>query len=251
MRSTQPLFAAVAVLALCGAAGCSRSKPGKATAQATPQTPASSVLEGTVLETLAAPPYSYLRLKTPSGEVWAAVPANDLKVGASVAVTVQIRMEKFESPSLKRTFSPLVMGTLGGTPAPGAALPAGAHPMTAPAMAVPGTPAPPDEKVAKAAGADAHTVAELFARSKALANATVTVKGKVVKYNEGIMGKNWIHLRDGSGAAASRDNDLTVTTKDASKLGDVVTVKGVVHVDKDFGMGYTYPVIIEDGKIVK
>jgi hypothetical protein len=105
--------------------------------------------------------------------------------------------------------------------------------------------------VAKAAGADAHTVAELFARSKALANATVTVKGKVVKYNEGIMGKNWIHLRDGSGAAASRDNDLTVTTKDASKLGDVVTVKGVVHVDKDFGMGYTYPVIIEDGKIVK
>jgi hypothetical protein len=143
------------------------------------------------------------------------------------------------------------MGTLGGAPAPGAALPTGAHPMTAPAMAVPGTPAPPDEKVAKATGADARTVAELYAQAKTLANATVTVKGKVVKYNEGIMGKNWIHLRDGSGAAASRNNDLTITTKDASKLGDVVTVKGVVHVDKDFGMGYSYPVIIEDGKVIK
>jgi hypothetical protein len=65
------------------------------------------------------------------------------------------------------------------------------------------------------------------------------------------MGKNWAHLRDGSGSAADNSNDVLVTTKDQTKVGDVVTAKGVVHLDKDFGAGYTYKVLVEDAALQK
>ena len=79
----------------------------------------------------------------------------------------------------------------------------------------------------------------------------VSVRGKVVKYNEEIMGKNWLHLRDGSGAEADKTNDLLVTTKSAARPGDVVTVNGVVRLDKDFGSGYSYKVMLEDATLQK
>ena len=75
------------------------------------------------------------------------------------------------------------------------------------------------------------------------------MKAKVVKVTAGVMGRNWLHVRDGSGSKASKDNDLTVTTDAAAKVGDVVTVTGIVSVDKDFGAGYAYPVIVENAKV--
>ncbi|BDU72751.1 OB-fold nucleic acid binding domain-containing protein [Mesoterricola silvestris] len=239
MRILPALLTSGAV-ALCGL-GCSKSKPQAPTASAPA---AKGVLQGTVLETIPAPPYTYIRMKAAQGEVWAAVPAATVKVGDAVGVNVSITMDKFESPSLHRTFERIFMGTLAG--AEGAA-PMGMAPHAAPAPA----PAGPDEKVAKATGADARTIAEIWAHKGELKEKTVTVQGKVVKFNQGIMGRNWLHLRDGSGADASKDNDVTVTTKDASRVGEVVTVKGVVRLSKDFGSGYTYPVIIEEAKIIR
>jgi aspartyl/asparaginyl-tRNA synthetase len=107
-----------------------------------------------------------------------------------------------------------------------------------------------DVKVARATGADARTVAEIWAQRAQLKEKTVTIRGKVVKFNENIMGKNWVHLRDGTGTAG-KDNDVTVTTADQAAVGDVVTVKGTVRVDKDFGAGYAYPVIVEDARLTK
>jgi hypothetical protein len=107
------------------------------------------------------------------------------------------------------------------------------------------------EKVAKAQGADGRTVAEVYAQKAQLKDKNVAIRGTVVKYSPNIMGKNWIHVRDGSGAAEKNDHDLTVTTLDETKVGDVVTVKGLVRVDKDFGAGYAYPVIVEDAKLSK
>ncbi len=143
------------------------------------------------------------------------------------------------------------IGDMPGAPAPGGMGEAGAPP------------APPhggaamsagsdvgDVKVPKATGKDARTVAELFAQRAALKGKTVVLRGKVVKYNPGIMGKNWLHLRDGTGAAG-KDNDVTVTTQDPAAKGDVVTVRGTVAVDQDIGMGTPYPVIIQDAKVTK
>ena len=132
-----------------------------------------------------------------------------------------------------------------------------AAPTTAPATsAAPTMPADhpaakPGEEVdlsgiAKAEGG--KTVAEVFAEKASLAGKPVTVRGKVVKVNGGIMGKNWLHVRDGSGAEGT--NDLTVTTSgELPELGTIVVVTGPVTLDKDFGMGYQYAVILEDADV--
>lgn len=143
--------------------------------------------------------------------------------------------------------------------APVAAAPAAASAVDATAAKLPPGHAPigalpagmEDIKVPKASGPDARTVAEVITKSADLKNKTVVVRGKVVKFNAGILKMNWIHLRDGTGSDADSTNDLLVTTQEVAKVGDVVVVKGVVHVDKDFGMGYSYKVLVEEAKLQK
>ena len=190
--------------------------------------------------------YTYIRLKTASGETWAAVPKVSVAKGANVTIENVMVMNNFESKSLKKTFPTILFGTLGGTA--GSASSAGKEIATAHSgvakMADSG-----DVRVAKASGANARTVAEIVAKSTELKDKPVLVRGKVVKYNAGIMGKNWVHLRDGSGSAADNTNDVLVTTANQAKVGDVVTVKGIVHTNKDFGAGYAYKVLIEEATL--
>ena len=87
------------------------------------------------------------------------------------------------------------------------------------------------------------TIEGLFAKKTDFVGKPVTVRGKVVKATPGVMGTNWYHIQDGTGAAGS--NDLTVTSDGVAKVGDVVVIAGTVATDKDFGMGYTYDVIVE------
>lgn len=201
---------------------------------------------GTVLEKLDASSYSYLRLRTEAGEIWAAVPQTDVAIGAEVTIANATAMDGFESQTLGRRFDQILFGTLEGQSAtPGAAgLPPGHVPVSAP-MAGAAEPI----AVEKATGADARTVAEIHAERTALAGKPVTVRAQVVKFTPGIMGKNWLHVRDGSGSDAAEDNDLTVTTQGSVRVGDVVVVSGSVSVDRDFGAGYAYKVIIEDATV--
>jgi hypothetical protein len=106
-------------------------------------------------------------------------------------------------------------------------------------------------KVDKAKGPDAYTVEEIYEKGAALDRKKVTVRGKVVKVSAGIMNRNWIHLRDGSGDEAKKTHNLVVTSKDQPSVGDVVTAKGVLAKDKDFGAGYVYAVIVEEASVKK
>jgi len=100
--------------------------------------------------------------------------------------------------------------------------------------------------IARAEGG--KTVAEVYGEKDALAGQKVSVRGKVVKVNSGIMGKNWLHVRDGSGSDGT--NDLTVTTTGAlPTVGDTVVVSGTVATDRDFGAGYSYDVIVEEAAV--
>ena len=110
---------------------------------------------------------------------------------------------------------------------------------------------PADVKVPKAEGPDARTVAEVVDGRAGLKGKTVLVRGKVVKYNAGILGKNWVHLRDGSGSAANKTNDVLVTTKEETRVGDVVLARGVVRTDVDLGSGYVYAVMVEEATLRK
>ncbi|HXX11195.1 MAG TPA: nucleotide-binding protein, partial [Burkholderiales bacterium] len=89
------------------------------------------------------------------------------------------------------------------------------------------------------------------ARRTELKDKPVTVRGKVVKFTGGVMGKNWIHLRDGSGSSAENTNDIVVTTTDETQIGDVVVAKGVVRTDVNLGSGYSYAVLVDDAKLQK
>jgi hypothetical protein len=211
-----------------------------------PIQPAPTTVKGEVLESKDVEPYTYLRLKTKDGETWAAVGKAPVRKGAEVSIENVMVMSNFESKSLKKTFPKILFGTLGG--AGGSAQVANAD-MAAAHAGLAKTQDSGDIRVAKASGANAYTVAEIIAKGAQLKNKPVLVRGKVVKYNPGIMGKNWVHLRDGSGSAANDTNDILVTTLNATRVGDVVTVKGTVHTNQDFGAGYSYKVLIEEATL--
>jgi hypothetical protein len=203
-------------------------------------------LKGEVLETVDAGTYTYLRLKTTDGEMWAAVLSAPVKKGARVTIESPMLMTNFESKTLNRKFDKIIFGSLAGTaptsqradsmpPHAGASKPAAA----------------PVGRVAKATGPDARTIVEVASQRAQLKGKTVAVRGQVVKFMANVMGKNWVHLQDGSGSAADGTNDLLVTTKQVTKVGDVVVAKGVVRVNADFGYGYIYKFMLEDATLQK
>jgi hypothetical protein len=249
----------VVLLVSLAVAGCKKpqSAPQQPAQQDAGSPAASPAIKGKVLERIDAPPYSYLKLSTDKGEVWAAVEKTDVANGAEVAVKGPTPMPNFESKTLNRKFDLVYFGTLGGAAEAagmgmmGAGNGAPVNMAAQHAAAAAGPAEVGDVKVDKASGADARTVAEVYAQAGALKEKPVTIRGKVVKFNAEIMGKNWVHLRDGSGTADAKDNDLTITTSDTVAVGDVVVAKGTVRTEKDFGAGYKYPVIVEDAKLSK
>ena len=126
-----------------------------------------------------------------------------------------------------------------------APLPEGHPKMDTHGGAAPATPKFDFSNIVKPKGG--KTVQEIYQEKDKLNGKRVTLRGKVVKYNEAIMGKNWLHLRDGTGKEPA--NDLTVTTQAKAKVGATVLLEGTVTLDKDLGAGYNYDVIIEDAKV--
>lgn len=210
-----------------------------ATAQTSPP------VKGKVLEVKQVETYTYLLLKTQNGDMWAAVARAPVKKGATVSIENVTVMNNFESKTLKQTFPTILFGNLVNSSgkAKDTQFIGTAYPVFEKREII------ADVKVAKAKGANAKTVAEIISRSAELKDKPVLVSGKVVKYNPGIMGKNWVHLRDGSGSAADNNNDILVSTLNPAKVGDIVTAKGIVRTDNDFGAGYAYKVLIEEATL--
>jgi len=221
-------------------------------------------ITGTVLETMDAQSYTYVKVKSGSRELWAASGQFKVAVGDTVVVPLETPMKDFHSPSLNRDFPEIYFTSRisrpGETAAPSVATPppmavahaSGGGAMQGGGMGAHGSagqsePITVTEPIPQPAGGT--TVADVWANRKALAGKTVTVRGKVVKVNAQILGRNWLHIQDGTGKADAGTNDLTVTTDTTVKKGDVVTVTGTVGVDKDFTAGYQYAVIVEGAKI--
>jgi len=215
------------------------AQPAPATATATPTAPApasANDLSGTVVETMGAAGYTYARVDHDGTSVWIAGPETSLAVGTKLGAMRGSLMEHFHSDTLNRTFDQIYFINE-YVIAPGGASP---NPHGAPAVA-----ATPVEKLAPAPGGT--TVADVFAHKATLAGKPVAVRGKVVKVNNDILGHNWLHLQDGTGETGT--NDLLVTTQAKAALGDVVVARGKVALDRDFGAGYRYPVLVEDATI--
>ena len=258
MRTVVIFLSAAALVAGCGSNADQPASPRAASPVAGPATaPATAkgdTLSGTLLERIDASPYSYLRIQTSKEEIWAAVPAATIEKGAQVTVYDAMSMTDFESKSIKRKFALIYFGTLNAathSAQTGAAV-SGPNPHGQ------GGKVSADAdvnikalKVDKATGPDARTVAETWAQKASLSEKTVMIRGKVVKFNSGVMGRNWVHLQDGTGDPAKGTHDITVTTRNEVAKGEVATLKGIVRLNKDFGAGYAYALLIEDAEVQK
>ena len=237
----------------------SLAMPDKAAAPAaeTASQPAAPAISGKVLQTMDSGGYTYMYVEKKNGEkVWVAVMTTPVTVGSQVSFKGGMEMVDFESKSLKRKFDKIFF-------ADSAAVSDGSV-KSAPKVSSKGkgksasggskaAVSAKDAKISvpKAAGANAYTVQEIFANSAKLNKKKVVVKGKVVKVSSGIMGKNWIHIQDGTGNQAKKNHNLVCTSQDMADVGDIVTVSGVLAKDKDFGGGYKYSAIVEEATIKK
>jgi len=199
-------------------------------------------LSGKVVETMNSGGYTYVSIEKNGKKTWVAVPQTEIKVGQQVSFYPGQEMGSFKSKTLNKTFDNIIFstGVVSDSKAPGPQQGAKKAAAAVPIEKI---------KVEKATGPNAFTVSEIYDKLTALNQKTVVVRGKVVKVSESIMGKNWIHIQDGSGDVAMGNNKLVVTSQDLPAVGDVVTMKGTVYKDKDFGSGYRYTAIMEQATI--
>lgn len=225
-----------------------------------PSSTAPEGFSGKVVETLNAGDYTYVMIDTGKGTNCAAAPRFAVKVGDTATVPASMPMPKYHSKILNRDFDVvyftdkvLLNGEKSGQlaqlpkdhpPIDGAQMPE--LPKNHPPIGAAAAKADLDfSGIKKADGG--KTVAEVYSDKTKLSGKQVKIRGKVVKYNANIMGKNWLHLRDGTGKDGS--NDLLVTSTSQAKVGSTVLVTGVVAVNRDFGANYKYPVVVEDAKV--
>jgi hypothetical protein len=203
-------------------------------------------IAGTVVETMDAGTYTYVRVQVDDSDeqIWAAAPKFAVAVGDEVVVPGGSPMRNFHSKTLDRTFD--LVYFVGSIQAAGGHTSderlAAAHSKSAATAAATTLDFSGIEKAP-----DGHTVAEVFANKVSLADTEVLVRGRVTKFAANIMKTNWVHVQDGTGAEGA--NDLTVTTRAKVAVGDTVLVRGKLSTDKNFGHGYEYSVIIEDAHV--
>lgn len=265
---------------IIGLTACSKDKPEEqastspAQQQSTPEAgiaaPPTAPVTGTVLETMDAAGYTYLNVATDSGEKWIAVNQSAVEVGEEITFLDGMVMQNFFSKSLDRTFPEIIFssGLVGkGAIPPGMGSTGTGADSFSQALSSEGTLGAPalgdmmtgskkavvefaEIKVDKAPGENSYTVAEIFSKATELNGQTVVVRGKVMKVSPRIMGRNWIHIQDGTGSPEESTHDLVITTsQEAGADWDIITMEGVLTANKDFGSGYSYSVIIEDANL--
>lgn len=239
-------------------------------------------LQGKVLETMNSNGYTYLQVDAAQGKIWVAIPETSVKTGQTVNCKPGMTMHNFTSKTLNRSFEAIVFSPglekeaqEGGQPAADAKTDAKGTGFDAalqaedrgaqggqggdagggdlgPSTGSAGAVVPSAHvNVNKATGPNSFSVGECFEQGKELHGKTVRVRGKVMKISRMIMGKNWLHIQDGTGNPLKNQHDLVVTTMEDPGEDSVVTVEGTLASERDFGAGYKYDVIIEDAKVEK
>ncbi|MEW6427434.1 MAG: DNA-binding protein [Thermodesulfobacteriota bacterium] len=231
---------------------------------ASPEQAAAQIVTGKVSETMDATGYTYMELDQGDKKVWVAMPQAKVNVGDEVSVIESMRMQNFESKTLNRKFDEVIFASgfaPGSAPAAAGetadasgsfsqAVQSAAGDMSTGGSGKAVVPFS-ELKVEKASGDNAVTVADIYAKKAELSGKPIALRGKVVKVSKNIMGKNWVHLQDGTGSPMDNTHDFVVTTSEVPEMDEVITVNGVLATDKDFGAGYVYGVIVEDATVAK
>lgn len=184
--------------------------------------------------------YTYLNVTEEGNQFWIAIPRKEVEKGATYYYRGGLKKTNFKSVEHDRVFEtvylvsdvakdPSMIGMAVQNPHEGMSMPAG------------------DGKIDPPPGG--IKISELIQNKEKYDGQTVRVRGRVVKINNMIMNRNWIHLKDGS--LEEEGMDLTVTTTDNVAIGHVVAFEGVIAVNKDFGAGYKYEIIMENAALLQ
>ena len=196
-----------------------------------------------VAEVIQGSNYTYLRVIENLSERWVAVSKQEIKAGDIFYYDGAMQMNNFTSKELERNFDVIYfISQISKTPI---------TPKTA-RGSMPAHSGKVETKklssinLEKAPGE--ITVSEVFKNRVEFAARDFEIRGIVVKINKEVMGRNWIHIQDGTDSGG--EFDLTITSQDLPEMGDEVTFRGKISVNKDFGSGYRYGVIMEDAVLL-
>lgn len=194
-----------------------------------------------VVEVMQTNSYTYLKVAEYGQEYWMAVNAMDAKVGDDFYYDESMEMKGFKSKQLERVFERILfVDDLSRDPQ----------------KTNLNSKVPEDHNAQPKMGREyvsiepiqgGISIADLYKTKIDLADKPVMVRGVVVKVNSDIMNMNWVHLQDGS--SHNNNYDLTITTNEVVTVGDTVTFEGIVNLDKDFGYGYAYDLLLSEAKI--
>jgi hypothetical protein len=245
---------AVAILFLFAACGSENGSESGDTEQQSPVT---------VKEVVQSSNYTYLKIEEAGDEKWMAVKKMDAAAGDEYYYTGAMLMENFESKELERTFekilfvdniskepisdthdhgndaSPHGMGDMSGM--------GNSHDTEAAVTEQSGKHQAVKQDITVVTPEGAITIGELYKNKQKYDGKPVKVSGIVTKFSPAIMDRNWVHLQDGT--EHDGNFDLTLTTLEAVEEGDTVVFEGTVALDKDFGYGYFYQVLVEESEL--
>jgi len=258
---------------------CHADEEGNTTSKTAPMTESlqmadsGNLITGVVKESMDGGGYTYMSLAVDGETKWIAGPKTEVSVGSTVSIAPPMPMNNFKSTALNREFdtiyftgkiipagsdmnaaSSMPKNTMPEMAKSNQANPhAGMNMDKAVSVAVDST--TPNEHVSAAAkksqpiagikkAKDGKTINDIMTQQSELAGKSVKIRGKVIKFTAEVMNKNWIHIKD-----SSTGGDLTITTDSTAKVGDMILVDGKIAIDKDFGYGYIYKVILEDAKV--
>ena len=218
---------------------CVRNKNGVAVQNTLPAN--SKIFE--VTEVIQATNYTYLKVNENMAERWVAVTKQEINIGDVFYYDGALQMNNFKSKDLDRTFDEIYFVTqISKTPIVqekmGSGMPAHSGKIEIQKLS----------SITLEKSANEITLASIFEKRDEFAAKEFEIRGIVVKVNKQVMGKNWIHIQDGTDF--NSNFDLTITTQDLAEMGDEVTFKGKISVNKDFGSGYSYKVIMEDAVLI-
>lgn len=205
------------------------------------QQKAANRIYGKVTDIIEAAGYTYAEVDTGKEKLWAAATTTPLKIGDMISFTTEMPMKNFHSNSMNRDF-PLIyfvnrFFTDSSALKESNAEIASPHGQTKAATATMTV-----DGIHKVEGG--NTIAEVYADKEKMNGKTIRVRGKVTKFTADVMDSNWIHIRD-----SSTPKDLTITTSGTAAIDAVVIIEGKLSLDKDYGYGYVYPLLVEDASI--
>lgn len=195
----------------------------------------------TVEEIIQTSAYTYLRAMEGSKEIWLAIEKQEVKKGGTYFFMDAMEMPDFKSKELNRTFKSIYF-VQKFSDQPSSAV------KKMPLESAGKKTMEMKEGISVSPAEGGITIAELFSKRDTYAGKSVKIRGEVVKFNKDIMKTNWVHIQDGTND--SGNFDLIITTPSVVKAGDVVIFEGIITLNKDFGAGYSYEVIMQDAKLL-